>query len=73
MFYYFPDGHIRSNFHVSLRYGTLFDWYEEIGNQRKRSYGDTFDLSMEPAVEFLEFDRSDEYLESTIEPEPAVF
>ena len=34
---------------------------------------DTFDLSMEPAVEFMEYDRSDEYLESTIEPEPAVF
>ena len=31
--------------------------------KRTRSYGDTFDLSMEPAVEFMEYDRSDEYLE----------
>ena len=41
--------------------------------ERTRPYGDTFDLSMEPAVEFMEHDRSDEFLESTIEPEPAVF
>ena len=41
--------------------------------KRTRSYVDTFDLSMEPAVEFMEYDRSDEYLESTVEPEPAVF
>ena len=41
--------------------------------ERTRSYGDTFDLSMEPTVEFMEYDRSDEYLEPTIEPEPAVF
>ena len=41
--------------------------------ERTRSYGDIFDLSMEPAVEFMEYDRPDEYLESTVEPEPAVF
>ena len=41
--------------------------------ERTRLYGYTFDLSMESAVESMEYDRSDEYLESTFEPEPAVF
>ena len=52
MFYYFLDGHSRSNLHVSL--------------PRTRSYGYTFNLSMEPAIEFMQYDRSDEFLESII-------
>ena len=36
--------------------------------ERTRSYGYTFNLSMEPAIEFMEYDRSDEFLESIIEP-----
>ena len=38
-----------------------------------RSHGYTFNLSMESAIEFMECDRSDEFLESIVEPESTVF
>ena len=99
MFYYFLDGHSRSNLHVSLpiqdfirlvrgswqsRESTMRKTPAECGNsgtkrnierwkfERTRSYGYTFNLSMVPATEFMEYDRTDEFLESVIEPESTV-
>ena len=102
MFYYFLDGHSRSNLHVSLPIQEFIrlirgSWQSRESTMRKtpyrappsvfnsgtkrnierrkfertRTYGYTFNLSMEPVIEFMDYDRSDEFLESIIEPESA--